>query len=154
MGAGTRLLLSPGGAQIYYGDEVARPLQIPGAQGDANLRSPMDWSVVATQASDSGSVLEHWRRLGRFRRAHPAVGAGAHRQLQVEPYVFARTGADGADRVVVGLDQGSGEKSLPVGGLFPDGTVVVDAYSGVETTVRGDRVTLVTPFGTVLLARR
>ena len=29
-GAGTRLLLAPGGAQIYYGDELARPLQIPG----------------------------------------------------------------------------------------------------------------------------
>ena len=27
IGAGTRLLLAPGTAQIYYGDEVARPLR-------------------------------------------------------------------------------------------------------------------------------
>ena len=38
LGAGTRLLLAPGGAQIYYGDELARPLHVAGAQGDANLR--------------------------------------------------------------------------------------------------------------------
>ncbi len=153
-GAGTRLLLSPGTAQIYYGDEVARPLRIPGAEGDANLRSPMDWSVVAAQASAVGSTLEHWRKLGRFRRAHPAVGAGAHRRIQADPYVFARTDVDGSDRVVVALDQAAGEKTVPVGGVFADGTVLVDAYSGVETTVSDDRVTLVTPFGTVLLERR
>jgi len=154
MGAGTRLLLSPGGAQIYYGDEVARPLQVPGAQGDANLRSPMDWSVVAAQASDPGSVLEHWRKLGRFRRAHPAIGAGTHREIQADPYVFGRSQADGPDRVVVALDQGPGEKTIPLGGLFPDGSVLVDGYSGVEATAARDRVTLVTPFGTVLLAAR
>ena len=33
------LLLAPGGAQIYYGDEIARSLVIPGTKGDANLRS-------------------------------------------------------------------------------------------------------------------
>lgn len=154
MGAGTRLLLSPGTAQIYYGDEVARPLQVPGAEGDANLRSPMDWNVVATQASDGNSVLEHWRKLGRFRRAHPAVGAGAHREIQSDPYVFGRTLVGGSDRVVVGLDQGAGEKTIPVGGVFADGTILSDAYSGVEATVEGNRVTLSTPFATVLLAER
>lgn len=153
-GAGTRLLLAPGGAQIYYGDEVARPLRVPGAEGDANLRSLMDWSVVAAQASDSASVLEHWRRLGRFRRAHPAVGAGAHREIQAEPYVFGRTEVGGSDRVVVALDQGAGEKTIPLGGIFPDGTVLVDGYSGVEAMVAGDSVTLSTPFRTVLLGRR
>ena len=33
LGAGTRLLLAPGGAQIYYGDELARPLVVPGPRG-------------------------------------------------------------------------------------------------------------------------
>ena len=32
-GAGTRLLLAPGGAQIYYGDELARPLRVAGRRG-------------------------------------------------------------------------------------------------------------------------
>ena len=154
LGAGTKLLLAPGAAQIYYGDEVARPLRVAGADGDANLRSLMDWGVVARQATDSASALEHWRKLGRFRHAHPAVGAGTHRRLQAEPYVFARTQADGPDRVVVGLGLGVGTKTLPVGGVFPDGTVLVDAYSGVRATVSADSVTLDTPFGVVLLARQ
>jgi alpha-amylase len=46
-GAADRLLLAPGGAQIYYGDELARPLIIPGATGDANLRSFMNWITGA-----------------------------------------------------------------------------------------------------------
>lgn len=155
-GAGTRLLLAPGAAQIYYGDEIARPLRIEGAEGDANLRSPMDWSAVDAQAPNEGSVLDHWRKLGRFRRTHPAVGAGAHRSLQAAPYVFSRTLDDGAaaDRVVVALDQGEGEKTIPLGGTFPEGTVLTDAYSGATAAVSGDRVTLTTPWGTVLLEAR
>ena len=41
--AGTKLLLSPGISQIYYGDETARSLEIEGTQGDATLRSMMNW---------------------------------------------------------------------------------------------------------------
>ena len=104
VGAGTRLLLAPGGAQIYYGDEVGRALRVDGAEGDANLRSMMPWGA-------GGDVLEHWRKLGKFRAAHPAVGAGVHRMIQAEPYVFSRV--LGSDRVVVALGMGSGEQRGP-----------------------------------------
>ena len=87
-GAGTRLLLAPGDAQIYYGDELARPLRVAGAQGDANLRSFMSWRALETDSATRG-ILEHWRRLGRFRHDHPAVGAGSHRVLQAQPYIFS-----------------------------------------------------------------
>jgi alpha-amylase len=90
LGAGSRLLLAPGGAQIYYGDETARPLRVPGADGDANLRDNMNWSDLAA-GGRTGEVLRHWRALGRFRRAHPAIGAGVHQVLQASPYVFSRT---------------------------------------------------------------
>ncbi len=89
-GAGTRLLLAPGGAQIYYGDELARPLRVAGAEGDANLRSFMNWTDLE-RGGTTAEVLEHWRKLGTFRRAHPAVGAGEHRRLQAAPYIFSRT---------------------------------------------------------------
>ena len=152
-GAGTRLLLGPGGAQIYYGDESARPLVIQGAEGDANLRGLMNWS---DQERGPGirEILRHWRRLGQFRRAHPAVGAGEHRRLQASPYVFSRTlEANGrTDRVVVGLDQGNGAKTIPVAGVFADGAQIVDSYSGVRGTVRNGTVTLTTIYGTVLLS--
>ena len=155
LGAGTRLLLAPGGAQIYYGDELARPLTVVGAEGDANLRSPMNWADLA-RGGATAEVLGHWRRLGRFRRAHPAVGAGAHRRLQAAPYVFSRIlETDGrGDRVVVAMDQGEGVKTIPVGGVFADGTELVDAYSGVTATVANGRTSLTTPFGLVLLSER
>jgi alpha-amylase len=151
-GAATRLLLAPGGAQIYYGDETARPLKIPGAVTDANLRGMMNWRDVEL-GPGIREILRHWRRLGRFRRAHPSVGAGVHRLLQASPYVFSRTldtlGVH--DRVVVALDQGNGAKIIPVFDLFADGTELRDAYSGERAVVEGGRVSLTTTFGVVLL---
>ncbi len=154
-GAGTKLLLAPGAAQVYYGDELARPLVVPGAEGDANLRSTMNWGDLE-QGGATAAVLTHWRKLGQFRRAHPAIGAGKHRMLQAAPYVFGRTlDADGiTDRVVVALDQPAGAKTIPVAGIFQDGAVLVDAYTGTEGTVTGGGVSLTTPAGPVLLSER
>jgi len=154
-GAGTRLLLAPGGAQIYYGDELARPLRVVGAEGDAHLRSFMNWGDL--ERSDSAAaILRHWRRLGRFRRAHPAVGAGEHRRHQATPYIFSRTLAVGGrvDRVLVALDQPPGAKTVPVFGVFADGASVVDEYSGVTGTVAGGAIALATPHTLVLLSAR
>lgn len=150
--AGTRLLLAPGGAQIYYGDEVARPLVVAGARGDANLRSSMWWQNLEDGAY-TGDILEHWRKLGRFRHAHPAVGAGEHQRLGVEPYVFSRTlEAPGvSDRVLVAMDLEAGEKTILLYGLFPDGAELRDAYSGKTAVAANNEVTLDTRFGLVLL---
>ena len=154
-GAGTRLMLAPGGAQIYYGDELARPLRVAGAQGDANLRSFMNWGDLAGGRS-TAAILEHWRKLGRFRHAHPAVGAGEHRELQAEPYIFSRTlERNGvADRVLVAMDQGEGAKTIRVFGVFPDGATLIDAYSGTVGTVANGAIALTTPSGLVLLGER
>ena len=155
IGAGTRLLLAPGAAQIYYGDELARPLQVEGAEGDANLRSVMNWEDLARDGA-TAALLEHWRKLGRFRRAHPAVGAGAHRQLRANPYVFSRTleTDDVVDRVLVAMDQGEGPKTIPVFDVFADGTELVDAYSGASAAVTDGQITLDTEYGLLLLEPR
>jgi alpha-amylase len=154
-GAGTRLLLAPGGAQIYYGDELARPLRVAGAAGDANLRSFMNWSDLE-RGGPTTLILRHWRKLGRFRRAHPAVGAGEHHRLQAQPYIFSRVlDTNGLhDRVLVAMDQGEGAKTISVFGVFTDGTELVDAYSGVRGTVRNGSISLTTAFGLVLLCER
>jgi len=103
-------------------------------------------------------ILRHWRKLGQFRRAHVAVGAGAHRRLQAEPYIFSRTleaaGGGGVDRVLVAMDQGEGAKTIPVFGVFTDGTELQDAYSGARGTVRDGRISLTTAFGLILLSER
>ncbi|MES2297979.1 MAG: alpha-amylase family glycosyl hydrolase, partial [Pseudomonadota bacterium] len=101
----TKLLLAPGAAQIYYGDETARKLTGDGAVGDAALRSFMNWEALAADPQVA-KVRAHWSRLGLFRRAHPAIGAGVHQKLQEHPYVFRRSfDRNGVhDQVVVALD--------------------------------------------------
>ncbi|MGH7512498.1 MAG: alpha-amylase family glycosyl hydrolase [Gemmatimonadales bacterium] len=158
-GDGSRLLLAPGAAQIYYGDELARPLEVSGAEGDANLRSFMNWEDLERGGGAGGAtagILEHWRRLGRIRREHPAVGAGVHRTLQATPYIFSRTLDAGGqvDRVLVAMGQPQGAKTIPVFGVFPDGSELVDEYSGVSVKVSGGTVALTSAADLVLLAER
>jgi hypothetical protein len=52
------------------------------------------------------------------------------------------------------MDQPRGRKTIPVGGVFPEGVAVVDGYSGARGTVRGGRITLTTPYDMVLLGER
>lgn len=125
-----KLMLAPGAAQIYYGDELNRPLVAAGATGDARLRTPMNWEALGTPGGQA--ALDHWRRLSRFRAAHPAIGVGRHVELSRSPYVFTRSlGAGaGSDAVVVAYSSSATFSQTPTGGVFVDGTEVRDAYSG------------------------
>lgn len=153
--SGTKLLLSPGVSQIYYGDETARPLVVEGTQGDATLRSNMNWDVVG-QDEQTQKILQHWQKLGKFRHGHVSVGAGVHKQISARPYVFSRGYNNGTvtDRVVVGLDLPQGVKKLKVSSIFKDGTKLRDAYSGKNVLVKFGEVEIDTPFSIVLLEKR
>lgn len=157
--AGTKLLLCPGGAQVYYGDETARPLLVTGAQGDANLRSFMNWEELTGNATRNGyrvqEVLAHWQKLGQFRRAHPSVGAGLHTMLSAQPYLFKRTYQAGGftDVALVGLDLPKGKKDIPVSGVFTDGMTIRDYYSGQTLQVSAGKVSVTSEFGIVLLGK-
>lgn len=152
--SGTKLLLAPGISQVYYGDETARSLDIEGTQGDATLRSDMNWEELANNAS-TREVLTHWQKLGKFRQKHPAVGAGIHNQISDGPYVFSRIFTKGkyTDKVVIGLDLDKGQKNVWMGSVFADGTKVRDAYSGKTAVVSKSSVTLTTDFSIVLLEK-
>ena len=147
----TKLLLAPGLSQIYYGDEIARNLTIPKTKGDATLRSFMEWDSLNKPAKQK--ILTHWQKLGKFRRDHPAVGAGKHKMLSKKPYTFSRIYSDNNvdDKVVVGLDLPPGEKSLNVSTVFKEGTRLKDAYSGEKVAVKQGKVTLNSDFSIVLL---
>ncbi|EHU5194709.1 alpha-amylase [Vibrio vulnificus] len=94
--AANALLLSPGAVQIYYGDEVGRDIGPYADDFHQGTRSDMVWQLSAEQQT----LLNHWQKLGQFRRAHPAVGAGVHQEIeQTGAYVFSRTLGD--DKVVV-----------------------------------------------------
>jgi alpha-amylase len=150
--SGTKLLLSPGTSQVYYGDESARLLVVEGAVGDANLRSFMNWEDMSS-SDQTKSVLVHWQKLGKFRQNHPAVGAGKHLMISEVPYTFSRTYQSEAmtDQVVIGLDLDLGEKQLDVSSVFENGTLVRDAYSGKTASVKDGKVTLNTDYNLVLL---
>lgn len=150
--AANMLMLTPGASQIYYGDETMRPLVVEGAQGDANLRSFMNWNDLDSLPATK-KIHAHYQKLGQFRAKHPAIGAGKHKKLANTPYVFSRTFTKGEfrDKVVVGLDLPYGKKSLWVKGFFGDGTLLLDTYSNTQVVVKNGRVFLDNQFDTALL---
>ena len=147
-----KLLLSPGTSQVYYGDEVARILKVEGTEGDANLRSFMDWDKISTDPKTQ-NVLKHWQKLGQFRAKHPAIGAGTHQMISASPYYFYRSYPKGdyKDLVVVGLGVKKGEKVIDVSKVFEERVMLRDAYSGKTATVENGKITIDSPFNIVLI---
>jgi alpha-amylase len=157
--AGTKLLLSPGGAQIYYGDESARSLTAT-AKGDATLRSFMNWDELRSMKQKNGytvnDVLIHWQKIGNFRNSHPAIGAGKHQKVSDVPYMFTRswTAPNGAkDHVLIGLDMPKGNMVIDVTALAKDGDSVKDCYSGITKTVVNGKIEIDSMFDVVLLEK-
>ncbi|WP_432453363.1 alpha-amylase [Agarivorans sp. QJM3NY_29] len=97
-GAGTALMMMPGGVQLYYGDESARPRGPQSDAFDAPTRSFMNWQQI-TKEADRQALLKHWQTLGQFRKRHVAIGAGEHHKISDKPYAFSRS--KGNDKVVV-----------------------------------------------------
>ena len=148
----TKLLLSPGTSQVYYGDEVARTLIVEGTNGDATLRSVMDWDYLSNDER-SNAILEHWQKLGTFRRDHPAIGSGVHKMISESPYTFSRVlqRDNISDAVIVGLDLPKGKKVITVSSIFKNGDVLFDRYSNAEVEVKNEKATINSEFDIVLL---
>ena len=133
---GSALLLAPGGAQIFYGDETARPEGIkPNTDSQQATRSDMNWTSIDKK------VLAHWRKLGTFRSRHVALAHGEHQMISKSPYVFSRVDKANNDAVVVAMDV-TGDTVIPVTGVFADGQTLVDAYTGRTAVVAGGQVKL------------
>ena len=140
---GTMLILLPGGVQIFYGDETGRP-SIDG-KGDTDMatRGDMNWSAV------DGDVNAHWKKVGKFRKNHVAVGAGKQTDLGSDTY--GRVYND--DKVVIKIN-GSGSVAVNVSGIFADGTAVRNAYDGTTGTVSGGKVTFTANNGVILVEKQ
>ena len=152
--AGTKLLLSPGISQVYYGDETARTLTVIGAEGDANLRSNMNWSEVENNPITL-QLLTHYQKLGKFRANHPAVGAGVHQMISNKPYYFSRILTKGSftDKVIIGLDIKEKLKEVNVAGVFAEGDQVRDFYSAATMPVIKGKVSFSSNSNIVLLEK-
>ena len=124
---GTGLVLLSGGVQIYYGDESYRPKAYTGCgDGDMYTRGDMNW--------DNQSCVDHWGKVGQFRKFNPAVGAGKGSATK-----RSYSGPAGENKIAIGVSGGS----VDVSGLFADGTKVYNWYDDnpQPATVSGGKVT-------------
>ena len=145
----TMLMLTPGTAQVYYGDESARDLTIEGTIGDATLRSNMNWN----EFSEKQDILIHWQKMGQFRANHMAVGAGKHRLISEENgLIFSRIRNN--DKIVIGINLPKGKKVIDVSAIFKNGEKLLDFYSNQTIEVKNGFVSLNSEFDVVLLERK
>lgn len=137
-----KLLLSPGSSQVYYGDESMRVLEVEGAQGDANLRTFMNWDEIHENKEVNGfktkDIKLYYEILGRFRSNHPAIGLGVHQKIADTPYTFSRV--LGEDKVVVALELKDWQRTIDVSSVFADGTVLREYYTGKILVVQSGKV--------------
>ncbi len=93
----TALLLVPGGAQLFYGDESGRLLGPATGDPPQGTRSDMNWGSI------DSSIRAHTTTVATFRRRHAAIGAGTHARLTSPAGTYAFGRKQGSDAVVVVL---------------------------------------------------
>lgn len=123
----TTLLLSPGVAQVFYGDETGRELSDArfNVDSDQAFRSDMDWNKVNEEQ------LAHFQKLGKIRQSNPVIGTGRQRTLDVHTCLRYND----KDSVLIRLFPDNG-KAISVKGIFEDGTPVKELYTGRTTIVK------------------
>lgn len=127
----TTLLLSPGVAQIFYGDETGRKLSEASLNVDSDqaFRSDMNWNDI------DEDLLAHFRRLGVIRRANPVIGTG--RQRTLDTHTVLRY--NGTDSILIRLRPEDGD-GIGVYGIFPEGAEIEELYTGQVSAVSGGKL--------------
>lgn len=122
----TALILAPGVAQVFYGDETGRKLSDArfNVDGDQAFRSDMGWEDIDQE------LLAHFRKLGQIRRSNPVIGMG--RQRIIDTHTCLRYNEN--DKVLIRVLPVEGQE-IKVGGIFEDGTSVMELYTGQVTKV-------------------
>lgn len=122
----TTFLLSPGIAQIFYGDETLRPLSDAkyNVDSDQAFRSDMNWDSI------NATVLQHYQKLGKIRKANPVIGTGKQRIIDTHTCVRYNN----KDTLVIRVAANSGE-SINLGNAFPEGSTVTELYTGQTAIV-------------------
>ncbi|MBP7553077.1 MAG: alpha-amylase [Spirochaetes bacterium] len=151
--AGSLLLLCPGAIQIFYGDECARERHSypSGTDEPQRTRSKMIFSGDDVWNTDKESTLTHWSIMTKFRKKHIAIGAGAHAKIADVPYTFSRI--KDTDKVICVIDS-SGATEVSVSGVFNDGEVLTDFYTGDTATVSSGKVTFTAHQNGVILIEK
>ena len=128
----TSFLLSPGVAQVFYGDETGRTLSDArlNVDSDQAFRSDMNWESV------DSLTLRHYRKLGTIRRSNPMIASG--KQYTIDCHTCLRS--NGKDKIIIRVLPVEGQP-ISVGSAFADGTIVQELYTGLKATVENGKVT-------------
>lgn len=136
---GTKLIMTPGGIEIYYGDESNRKAStntVTTAK-DQPSRSDMNWGTMDKE------VLSHWQKLGQFRSTHISIGAGDHNMLQASPYAFSRTyNKNNINDTIVIATEAYDKSEIDVSSVWNDNTKIKDFYTGKKYTVKNGKVNI------------
>src|SRR5579872_488129 len=162
----------PGAPMVMYGDENG--INAPslssssnGPIGDPYSRAPYPWTDQSGDPNIYGppdtSVLSFYTKLAHLRKQYPVLRTGNFVTLltgdtqqastATNTYAFARTLGSAAAVVALNNGPSANTASIPVNGLFSDGTVLQDAISGATYTVASGNinVTLAARTGLLLL---
>lgn len=124
----TTLLLSPGVAQLFYGDETRRDVThsaaLQNVDSDQAFRSDMDWDNI------DGGLLRHCQRLGQIRSTHPVIAMG--RQVTIDPHTCVRISDN--DTLIIRVKPIANEP-IKVSPFFSDGTILTDLYTSQQAVV-------------------
>ena len=161
-----------GAPMVYYGDEVAvnSPSLSNGSNGpiaDPYTRPPYPWTDQAGDPTIYGppdtSVQAYYTTLAHLRKQYPVLRDGSFvtlltgdtQEANTAPNTYAYGRALNGQAAIIAMNNGSASNSasIPVNGLFTDGTQLQDAISGANYSVSGGNVaiTLAARTGIVLL---
>lgn len=150
-----------GAPMVYYGDEVAvnspsLASSANGPIGDPYTRPPYPWTDQAGDPTIYGppdtAVQSYYTTLAHLRKQYPLLRGGSFVTLLTgdtqesgtapNTYAYART-LNGATAVIA-MNNGSASNvaTIPVSGLFTDGTQLQDALTGTTYSVSGGNISL------------
>ncbi|MDO4319749.1 MAG: alpha-amylase family glycosyl hydrolase [Bacteroidales bacterium] len=128
----TTLILAPGVAQVFYGDETGRELSEArlNVDSDQAFRSDMNWAHI------NEAQLRHFQKLGQIRRSNPVIGTGW--QHTIDTHTCVRY--NGSDTLLIRLRPDLG-RAISVDGIFNDGDTLTELYTGQTAKVADGCVT-------------
>lgn len=127
----TSFLLTPGVAQIFYGDETGRKLSDAqyNVDSDQAFRSDMNWNDINPE------LLLHFQKLGQIRRSNPVIGTG--KQRTIDAHTCLRY--NDTDVLLIRLIPNEW-KPIQVSSIWKDGTKVQELYTGQVVEVKDGKI--------------